>query len=184
MSAARVASNTSPPLNSMPSSAARPVPVMMAAGVANPSAHGQAMMSTATECSIASPADRVGASRSHPANVAAAMAITTGTKTDETRSATRWTGAFDPCAASSSRTISASLEPLPTVVTKTTRRPLPLIVEPTTSSPGPTSTGADSPVMQREVDPRRAFLHDAVDGDRLPGSNHHELTRPYVVDRR
>ena len=43
-----VASSTSPPLITMPSWAPRPVPTMIAVGVASPSAHGQAMISTAT----------------------------------------------------------------------------------------------------------------------------------------
>jgi hypothetical protein len=43
-----VASSTSPPLMTMPSCAPRPVPTMIAVGVANPSAHGHAMISTAT----------------------------------------------------------------------------------------------------------------------------------------
>ena len=44
----RVSSSTSPPLMITPSCAARPVPTMMPSGVARPSAHGQAMISTAT----------------------------------------------------------------------------------------------------------------------------------------
>ena len=42
-----VASSTSPPLMTMPSWAPRPVPTMIAVGVARPSAHGHAMISTA-----------------------------------------------------------------------------------------------------------------------------------------
>ena len=48
MSAARATSKTAPPLNSTPISAARPVPAMIAAGVARPSAHGHAISNTAT----------------------------------------------------------------------------------------------------------------------------------------
>ena len=40
----RVCSSTSPPLMTMPSCAPRPVPTMIAVGVARPSAHGQAMI--------------------------------------------------------------------------------------------------------------------------------------------
>ena len=43
-----VASSTSPPLITMPSCAPRPVPTMIAVGVARPSAQGQAMIRTAT----------------------------------------------------------------------------------------------------------------------------------------
>ena len=48
VSTRRVDSSTSGPLMRMPSWAPRPVPTSRAVGVARPSAHGQAMMSTAT----------------------------------------------------------------------------------------------------------------------------------------
>ena len=51
----RVASRTSPPLMITPRLAPRPVPTMIAVGVARPRAHGQAMMSTATAAVKASP---------------------------------------------------------------------------------------------------------------------------------
>ena len=85
------------------------------------------------------------------------MVITTGTKIAETRSAMRCTGAFEPWAASSRRTISASFVLAPTLVTNTTSVPWPLIAAPTTSSPGATSTGTDSPVSRGQVDPGRAL---------------------------
>jgi hypothetical protein len=47
------ASSAAPPLTSTPSSAPRPVPTATAAGVARPSAHGQAITSTATKRSTA-----------------------------------------------------------------------------------------------------------------------------------
>ena len=56
----RVCSRTSGPLIRMPSCAPRPVPTMSAVGVARPSAHGHAMISTATaaeNASVASPGD-------------------------------------------------------------------------------------------------------------------------------
>ncbi len=48
VSTRRVDSSTSGPLISSPSWAPRPVPTISAVGVASPSAHGQAMISTAT----------------------------------------------------------------------------------------------------------------------------------------
>ena len=48
VSTRRVVSSTSGPRMSMPSCAPRPLPTSRAVGVASPSAHGQAMMSTAT----------------------------------------------------------------------------------------------------------------------------------------
>ncbi len=89
----------------MPDCAPRPVPTMIAVGVASPSAHGHAITSTATACTsavAASPAIH------HVAkNVTTAMARTIGTKMPETRSAVRWMGAFDPCACATRRTMPA-----------------------------------------------------------------------------
>ena len=48
VSRARLDSSTSGPLMTTPSLAARPEPTSRAVGVARPSAHGQAMTSTAT----------------------------------------------------------------------------------------------------------------------------------------
>ena len=48
VSTARVDSSTSGPLTRIPSWAPRPVPTISAVGVASPSAHGQAMISTDT----------------------------------------------------------------------------------------------------------------------------------------
>ena len=76
----------------------------------------------------------------------AAIAITTGTKTPETRSASRCTGALPDCASVTSRAICASAVSAPTFVARTTSRPPALTVAPTTSSPGCFSTGTDSPV--------------------------------------
>ena len=105
----------------MPSWAPRPVPTMSAVGVARPSAHGQAMISTATAAEKAVDADAPVASQ--PASVTAESAITTGTNTAETRSARRWTGALPDCARSTSRAIWASAVSAPTRVARTTSRP-------------------------------------------------------------
>ena len=59
----------------MPSCAPRPVPTMSAVGVASPSAHGQAMISTATAAVNAS--DAVPPKASHPASVVIALAAAT-----------------------------------------------------------------------------------------------------------
>ena len=81
VSTRRVDSRISGPLISSPSWAPRPVPTSSAVGVASPSAHGQAMISTATAAVNAN-------ARSSPApiqkpSVATAIPITTGTKTPE-----------------------------------------------------------------------------------------------------
>ena len=80
VSTRRVDSSTSGPLIRMPSCAPRPVPTSSAVGVARPSAHGQATISTATvgrERERRVGARRRASSRASPT----AIAITTGTKT-------------------------------------------------------------------------------------------------------
>ena len=92
VSTLRVDSSTSGPLMSRPSCAPRPVPTMSAVGVASPSAHGQAMISTATAAVNANVA--LSPVPSQKPSVATATPMTTGTNTPETRSASRWTGAL------------------------------------------------------------------------------------------
>ena len=140
----RVASSTSGPLIRMPSRAPRPVPTSSAVGVASPSAHGQAMIRTAT-AAVKAAAVSAPVPTQNP-KVAAASTITTGTNTPEIRSASRWTGALPLCASSTSRPICASCVSAPTRVARTTSRPPALTVAPATASPGPTSTGTGSPV--------------------------------------
>ena len=144
VSTRRVDSRTSGPLMRMPSWAPRPVPTSSAVGVASPRAHGQAMISTATAAvnAVVAPAP----APSQNPSVATARAMTTGTKTAETRSARRCTGALPFCASVTRRAIWASWVSAPTRVARTTRRPPALTVAPVTASPGPTSTGTGSPV--------------------------------------
>ena len=66
---------------SRPSWAPRPVPTISAVGVARPSAHGQAMISTATAAVNAYAA--LSPVPSQNPSVATAMPMTTGTKTPE-----------------------------------------------------------------------------------------------------
>ena len=85
VSTSRVRSSTSPPLIRIPSSAPRPVPTMIAVGVASPRAHGHAMINTATAAVKAS--FDVPPNSSHPKRVATEISRTTGTNTPDTRSA-------------------------------------------------------------------------------------------------
>ena len=146
MSTRRVDSSTSGPLMRIPSCAPRPVPTIRAVGVASPRAHGQAMISTATAAVNATVALSVAAAVSQNPSVATARAITTGTNTAATRSASRWTGALPVWASWTSRAIWARAVSAPTRVASTTSRPPALTVAPVTASPGPTSTGTGSPV--------------------------------------
>ncbi|SIC57010.1 Uncharacterised protein [Mycobacteroides abscessus subsp. abscessus] len=114
-------SSTSGPLISTPSCAPRPVPTRMAVGVANPSAHGQAMINTAT---AAVNAEASGLPRAAQAtNVNAEIPSTTGTNTDDTRSASRCTCALPVCASDTNRAIRASCVSAPTLLARTTIRP-------------------------------------------------------------
>ena len=76
VSTRRVDSSTSGPLMRMPSWAPRPVPTSSAVGVARPSAHGQAMISTAT-AAVNAAARRSPAPSQNP-SVATASTITIG----------------------------------------------------------------------------------------------------------
>ncbi len=127
-----------------PISAPRPVPTSSDVGVASPSAQGQAMMSTETAAMTAYVG--FGPTRIHTTNVAAAIAITMGTKIPATRSASRWIGAFVACASCTSRMIWASTVSDPTRDARRRNAPLRFTVPPTTKSPGLLSTGMLSPV--------------------------------------
>ena len=144
VSTRRVDSRTSGPLMITPSWAPRPVPTMIAVGVARPRAHGQAMISTATAAVNAT--DGSSPTPSQNPSVATARAMTIGTNTAEIRSASRCTGALPLWASCTSRAIWASSVSAPTLVARTTSRPPALTVAPVTASPGPTSTGTGSPV--------------------------------------
>ena len=152
MSTRRVDSSTPASRITMPSWAARPVPTSRAVGVARPRAQGQAITSTATAAvkpPVGSP------SSAHAANVSTATASTTGTKTAETRSASRCTGALVAWACRTRSAIRATAVSRPIRVTSTTSRPDVFSVAPTTSSPGALSTGTLSPVSIDSSTPER-----------------------------
>ena len=88
---------------------------MMAVGVARPSAHGQAMISTATAFTMAT---ANGAKNSHTPKVASARISTATVKYPLTTSARRATGAREPCACFTSSTICCSSVPRPTLVAR------------------------------------------------------------------
>ena len=139
-------SSASPPRMRIPASAPRPVPTMIAVGVARPIAHGQAMTRTLMNAVSASVRRGSGPTAYQMTKVAAAMARTIGTKTAAIRSAIRWIGALEPWARWTSSTILASAVSRPTRVARMTKLPVVLRVAPITSSPGPTATGTGSPV--------------------------------------
>src|SRR4030067_674725 len=115
-------------------------------GVARPSAHGQAMMRTATMLRTAYVNDGAGPKNHQARKVRKAIPITAGTKYEAMTSASRAIGGLDPCAPSTRRTICASIVSRPTRVARNVKVPVLLSVAPITVSPACFSTGIDSPV--------------------------------------
>ena len=176
VSTARDRSSTSPPLISTPRLAPRPVPTMIAIGVARPRAHGQATMSTATAASTPSPGRW--ATPAQPSKVIPARANTVGTKTPAMRSASRCTGALEPWAASTRRTMPASAVSAPTAVARTVRTPLRLRVAPVTAVAGALVDRHRLAGEHGFVDGRAAGDDDAVDGDLLAWPDPDGVTDP------
>ena len=108
----------------MPASAPLPVPTMIAVGVARPMAQGQAMISTAIALARAYGQPRLGAEQ-HPAREGQGRDADArpGTNQPVTRSATRWIGAFEPWARSTSATIWDSVVSRPTRSARMTNEP-------------------------------------------------------------
>jgi len=133
----------------MPALAPRPVPTMMAVGVARPRAQGQAMTSTATPFTravVKSPP-----SHHQRAKVRAATAHTAGTKIPAIRSARRCTGALEPWASPTWRMMPASRVCSPTPVARQRSNPGPLSAAAKTRSPTPLAAGMDSPVSMASL---------------------------------
>ncbi len=131
---------------SIPARAPFPVPTMIDSGVARPSAHGQAMISTAIADTSARVSAGAGPAVNHTVNVTIATAMTAGTKNPDTASASRWIGALDACARCTILMIWASMVSAPTLSARTRSDPVVLIVAPTTVSPARLLTGIGSPV--------------------------------------
>ena len=129
----------------MPWRAATPVPAMIAAGVASPSAQGHAITSTATAFSVACAQSPL--AKPHAIHVTSAIATITGTKTSLTRSTSRCTGAFAAWADSTLRMMRASADSAPTASVFTTSRPSAFREPPVTRAPADLATGRLSPVM-------------------------------------
>ena len=87
-----VSSNDTAVLNIIPFLAPIPFPTMIATGVASPNAHGQLITSTEIPRASAKPTDAPASSQT--AIVTAAIPMTIGTNTPDTRSATFAIGAL------------------------------------------------------------------------------------------
>ena len=135
------------PGTSTPSCAPRPLATMMEMGVASPSAHGQAMMSTATALTIAYARRGSGPTNHQVANVINAMHDDRG---NEPRGNVIGQALQRRAAALRLRDQRDDLRRAgcrrPHALRSTTTAPVWLSVAPTTRSPGPLSTGRGSPV--------------------------------------
>ena len=108
---------------STPSRAPRPTPTMIDMGVARPSAHGQAMIRTATALTTAWASLGSGPRDIHTTNVATEINSTTGTKTPATLSASPWMGARLRWASATIATICPSRVSLPMRSARMTKLP-------------------------------------------------------------
>src|SRR5690606_17496756 len=115
--------------------AALPVATMIDIGVASPSAHGHAMISTDKEFSVAYTQLGCGPTKPQTKKVTMAIAITASTNQPATTSASRCIGARERCACATMLTICDSIVSEPTRSACMTSAPLVLIVAPTTLSP-------------------------------------------------
>ena len=154
---------------STPLEAPRPIPTMMAVGVARPSAHGHAMTSTATVIISAFITAGSGARNDHTAKTTTATIRTTGTKSAVTLSTRCSIGARDDCACWTILTIPANIVSRPTAEATNWTAPVPLTVPVNRPSPGCFSTGTGSPVS---IDSSMAVVPSEISpstGTRSPG---------------
>ena len=124
-----------------------------------------------------------GDATSQPTSVASESASTIGTKTLETRSTSRWIGAFPDCASATSLAICASAVSSPTFVARTTSRPNVLTVAPATEAP---ARDVDRYRLAREhrlVDRGLALDDDAVRRHLLARTDDEEIAGRELGDR-
>ena len=157
------------PLNKMPSSAPRPDAVMSAAGVASPSAQGQAITSTPHTVETALPQSWGANTKNHSTNTNAARPMTDGTNTEAILSAKRCTGAFSLCARRTKSAICRRVELSPTAVAVYTALPSRLSVPPVTRSPAHFETGSLSPVRSDSSTRQPPSIITPLAGTRSPG---------------
>ena len=134
-------------VTSTPLVAPKPSETVTDSGVASPSAHGQAMISTLTAVTSACASCGVGPNDTQMANVQMAMIITAGTKYRAILSASCCTGALVAWARATIAAICESTVSAPTWVARITQSPLSSTVAPVTGSPAVLETGLDSPVI-------------------------------------
>ena len=143
----RISSSAAASLISMFLRAALPMPTISAVGVANPSAHGQAMTSTDTAERMAWGRRALPPQAYHNINVSTDRPSTAGTNTSAILSTTRCTGALLPCASCTIFIIWASIVSVPTCCARKCRQPCFTIVPANTLSPVSLLAGVGSPVI-------------------------------------
>ena len=136
-------SKLSASLIKIPFSAPFPIPTIIAVGVANPKAHGQAITSTAIIFVKAWAKDP---KSYQTTKVRTAKTKTIGTKYEDTISASFWIGARELCASDTILIIFESIVSPPTFFAIKRKDPDLFIVDPITTSPTVFPTGIDSPV--------------------------------------
>ncbi len=152
-----------------PAWAPRPTPTMIDIGVARPSAHGQAMISTATAATMAKVKRGSGPNTAQAMNAITAASITAGTNQPATWSASRWIGAATRWAAATIWTIWASRVSRPTLSARITKPPVWLRVPPMTFAPAALVTGMDSPVTMDSSSDERPSSSMPSTGTFSPG---------------
>ena len=177
-------SSASPPRMRMPASAPRPVPTMIAVGVARPIAHGQAMTTTPMKAVSASVSRGSGPNTSQTDERAGG---------DEEHDRDEDLG--DPVGQALDRglaalgaltrsTIRASAVSRPTRVARITNVPVVFSVAPMTSSPAADLDRHRLAGQHRSVDRRRALDDDAVDRDLLAGADPQQVADDDRLERR
>ena len=141
----RAVSSASADFTRIPFAAPRPVPTIMAVGVANPSAQGHEL--TSTEIAYVSATESSAPTASHTANTTTAIAITTGTNTPLILSAIFSMGALELVASSTRRIMPASTVSSPTRSARIVNQPAVFTVAPVTALPACTLFGRGSPVI-------------------------------------
>ena len=128
-------------------------------------------------------ADRLCRSSSHTAVVTTAMAMTVGTNTPDTLSATFAIGALVAAASLTIWMIWESVVSSPTRVASQRRKPDWLTVAAETLSPTALSTGMLSPVSADSLTALFAFEHHAVHRDALARTHDEDVAALHLLDR-
>ena len=160
-------------LNKIPRFAPRPLPTMIAVGVARPSASGQVITTTVMANSIASANVRPASSQA--GSVTAPPISATSTSQNAARSASRCPGALEFCASWTSLTIWARAVSAPTLVARTRSVPFLLMVAPVTGGPGRLSTGRLSPVTTDSSTSLWPSSDHPVDADLVAGPDQQQI---------